>query len=190
LAARLVPAAVHEADRHVRDLLAAAEEEARATVAAAHASRERIVAEAAEAGRQEGLARAAGMLAATSRERDRRLAAAEREVVTLALAVARKVLDRELAGRAEAVADLAARALEEARGRRDVLLRVNPADAVAVRAAEGRLSAILLHAPLAIREDPSVAPGAAVVETEAGRVDASIDTQLALLARALDEAWS
>jgi flagellar biosynthesis/type III secretory pathway protein FliH len=65
---------------------------------------------------------------------------------------------------------------------------VNPADAAPVRAAEGRLAAILLHAPLAVREDPAVRPGAAIVETEAGRVDASPETQLELLARALEEA--
>jgi flagellar biosynthesis/type III secretory pathway protein FliH len=185
--ARLVPAAVHDADRRVREMIARAEEEARGIAAAAEASRARLVAEAAEEGHREGLARAAATLAAAGRERDRCLAAAEREVVALALAVARKVLGRELAYGA-AVADLAARALEEARARREVLLRVNPADAAAVREAEGRLAAILLRAPLAVREDPAVPPGGAVVETEAGCVDASVDTQLALLARALDEA--
>ena len=169
-------------------MVAGAEEEARAIVAAARASVDRIVAEATEAGRREGLARAAAALVAAGDERDRRLAAAEREVVVLALAVARKVLGRELAAGSAAVADLAARAIEEARDRRDLVLRVNPADAAAVRAVEGRLASIPTRARLAVREDPSVAPGAAVVETEAGRVDASVDTQLELLARALDEA--
>jgi flagellar biosynthesis/type III secretory pathway protein FliH len=65
---------------------------------------------------------------------------------------------------------------------------VNPADRAQVRAAEGRLAAILLRAPLAVREDPAVPPGGVVVETEAGRVDATVDTQLELLARALEEA--
>ncbi len=190
LSPRLVPAAVHDADRRVREMVAGAEEEARAILAAAHASVERIVAEASEVGRREGLARAAAVLVAAGEERDRRLASAGREVVVLALAVARKVLGRELAVGSGAVADLAARAIEEARDRRDVVLRVNPVDAPAVRAAEGRLAAIPTRARLALREDPAVAPGGAVVETEGGRVDASAETQLELLARALDEASS
>jgi len=188
LPSRVVPGAVHDADRHVREMIAAAEERARAILSGAEAARERIRAEAVEAGRGEGLARTAAALAGAAVARDRRLAAAEREVVALALAVARKVLGHELAGGSPAVAELAARALAEARERRHVLLRVNPADGAAVRAAEGRLAAILRHAPLAVREDPAVAPGAAVVETEAGRVDASVETQLELLARALEEA--
>jgi flagellar biosynthesis/type III secretory pathway protein FliH len=185
--ARVVPAMVHDADHRVREMIARAEAEARGIVAEAEAARARLAAEAAEEGRREGLARAAATLAAAARERDRRLAAAEREVVTLALAVARKVLARALAAGPGAAVELAARALEEARERREVLLRVNPADAAAVRDAAGPLGAILLRAPLAVREDAAVAPGGAVVETEAGTVDACVETQLALLARALED---
>jgi flagellar biosynthesis/type III secretory pathway protein FliH len=188
LPARLVPAAVHDAHRRGRELVQAAEAEACRILAEAEAARGRLRAEAEEEGHRLGVARAASLLAAAAAERDRMLATVERELVRLAVDIARKVLGDELAARPGAVADLAARALQEARGRREVTLRVHPADAQAVRGAGDTLAAILLRAPLSVREDPGIARGSVFVETEAGRIDARIETQLAHLARALEEA--
>lgn len=182
-----VPAAVHEADGRVRETLAAAEARAREIVAAGEAAREAIRAEAEEAGRRAGLARAGALLAEIAAARDRRLAEVEREVATLALEVAGGLLGRALATSEEAVVELAARAIAAARDRREVVLRVHPDDARTVRAAERRLGALLARAALDVREDPAVGPGGAVVETEAGWVDARVETQLSELARALEE---
>jgi flagellar biosynthesis/type III secretory pathway protein FliH len=187
LEGRRIPSAVHETDLYVRERVAAAEEEGRRIRAEADADRERVRAAAEAEGRREGLARAGATLAAAAADRDRRLAGAEREIVALALSVARKVLAREVAGGGPAVAELAALALAEARERREVTLRVHPVDIPAIRASEGSLRTLLMRAPLALREDPAVAPGGAVVETEAGRIDASIEAQLADIARVLDE---
>jgi flagellar biosynthesis/type III secretory pathway protein FliH len=168
-------------------MIAAAEERAARVLAEAQAARARVLADAEEDGRRSGLARAGAVLAAATAARERRLAAVEREIAAIALDVAGKLLGRELASREDAVVDLAARALAGARERREVTLRVHPDDARAVRAAEGALAAILARAPLAVREDSGVARGGAVVETEAGSIDASVETQLAELARALEE---
>ena len=186
---RRIEAAEFNAAERARAIVAEAEARARELLEAAQAERERIRADAAEQGRAEGLARAGATLVAAAAARDRRLAGAEREVVALALDVARKVLGRELAQDRSAVADLAAQALAVARDRREVTLRVNPEDADAIRAAAGRLGALLARAPgLDVREDPAVERGGAVVETEAGRVDARVEAQLAALARAIEEA--
>ncbi|HEY6100781.1 MAG TPA: FliH/SctL family protein [Anaeromyxobacter sp.] len=187
---RRIPGAVHQATEKVREMVAAAEAEARRILSAAEAARDGIRASAAEEGRREGLARAAAALALVEVERTRRLARVEGELVALALDVARKVLGRELAERRSAFADLVARGLAEVRERREVVLRVNPADAPAVRAADGVLGAALARARLDVREDGAVAPGAAVIDTEAGRLDAGIEAQLAHLGRALEEALS
>jgi flagellar biosynthesis/type III secretory pathway protein FliH len=185
---RRIAAVVCDADRRVREMLAAAQDDARRIREEAEAERESLRAAAAEEGRSEGRAEAAGALAAASAERDRLLASAEREVVSLVLAITRKVLGRELAAREGAIADLAARALAEVRERREVTLSVNPADAPAVRGAEPPLASALLRARLVVREDPGVARGSAVVDTEAGRLDAGIDAQLDRLLPALLEA--
>jgi flagellar biosynthesis/type III secretory pathway protein FliH len=186
-AGRRVEAVVYDADQRVREMVARAEERARAVAAEAEAARARIVAEAHAEGLRAGEARAAAALVAAAAARDRLLAGAERELAELAVAVARRVLGRELAAPG-AVASLAAAALSEARSRREVVLRVSRADAGELRAAEGALGAVLERAPLAVREDPALAPGDVVVETEAGRIDARIEAQLGALARALAEA--
>jgi type III secretion protein L len=183
-----VPAAVVEASERAKAIIASAEEGARRVVAEADAAAKRLRAEAIDAGRHEGLARAAAVLASAAEERERRLAPLAREVAGLALEVARRVLGDALAASPELVVDLARRALAEARDREVVVLRVAPGDLERVRAAEGRLAALLRRAPgLRIREDAALALGDVVVETEAGRVDARVTAQLGMLERALAE---
>jgi flagellar biosynthesis/type III secretory pathway protein FliH len=182
-----IPGAVRDADRRVREMIAAAEARAAAIVSAAEGEGVAARARAEDEGHRAGLARAGAALAAAAAARDRRLAAVEREVAAIALEIARAVLGRELSTRPDAVVDLAARALAEARERREVTLRVHPDDAREVRAAEGRLGAILARAPLAVREDAGLAPGDAVVETDGGCIDARIETQLGELRRAVEE---
>jgi flagellar biosynthesis/type III secretory pathway protein FliH len=187
LEARRITSAVYEADLRVRETIAAAEQRARTLVEDAEAARSHVLAEAREMGRREGLAEVAGALARAAAERDRILAQVPREVAGLALAVARRILGREAQGAGTALA-LAEAAVAAARGRRLAVLRVNPADVDAVRAGEGQLAARLGGAPIEVREDPSVAVGGAVVDTDAGRIDASIEAQLEVFARAFDEA--
>jgi flagellar biosynthesis/type III secretory pathway protein FliH len=185
---RRIAAAVHEATERARALLRDAEEAARRVRADAEEGRARALAEAAERGRDEGLARAATVLARAAAARDRLLVASEREVAHLALEVAGAILGRALASDPSLVAAVAARAVSAARDRREVTLRVHPSDEGTVRAAASGLAALLARAPgLVLRADPAVPPGGAVVETEAGRVDASVEAQLALLARTLRE---
>lgn len=187
-AGRRIEGALFDAAAEARAMLAVAEAEAAQIRAGALAERDRIRAEAVEAGRQEGLGRAAATLAGAAAERDRRLGGLAGEVAALALEVARKVLRRELALDPGAVEALAAAAIAEARDRREVVLRVSPDDAPALREAEGRLAALLARAPgLSLREDPSLARGDVVVETEAGTLDARVEAQLAALARALED---
>ena len=187
LPARRIEAAVFDADRRVREMVSRAEERARQIVGEAEEARERVLADARAAGVRDAEARAAATLALAAAARDRILADAETEVVDLAVAVARRVLARELAV-PDAVVALARAALAEARARRQVVLRVSAADAPGIRAAESPLAAILGRAALEVREDPSLARGDVVVETEAGRIDARVEAQLEIVVRAMAEA--
>lgn len=181
---RRIEAAVWDADRRVREMNAAAEDDARRIRAEAEAERSRLRAEAISAGRAEGVAAAAAELVRAATARDRLLARVRADLVELAVAIARRILAREVAA-GDAVEAIAAAALAEARERREVVLRIHPADAARIRGARERLDALLLRGALAVREDPAVPPGGAVVETEAGSLDARIETQLELLAAAL-----
>jgi flagellar biosynthesis/type III secretory pathway protein FliH len=188
VAPRRVDREVHDAALRAREVLAAAEVEAAAIRARATADAARVRAEAAEAGRREGTARAAAIHAEAARARDLRLAGAEREVVALAVEVARRVVGRTLELDPGAVVQVAAGALAAARARRQVTVRVHPSDAAAIRAGSARLAALLPRAPgLGVLEDPDLAPGDVIVATEAGELDARIETQLGALAAALDE---
>jgi type III secretion protein L len=178
-----------EARARAEALLAEAEETASRLRDEAAAARASTLREAAREGREEGLASAASALAGVALAREQRLRALEAEVAAVALEVARVLLGGELAAAPERVLELARRALRPVRDRREVVLRLNPADVPLVRAGQGGLAAQLSRAPgLSLREDAAMARGGVVVETEAGSVDARVEAQLALLERALAEA--
>ncbi len=172
-----------EAERRAAALIADAE--ARAADADARAAALR--AESMSAGLEAGRAEAGALLIAAAAARDRILAEAEEALPRLALAVAEKVIRRTLASERDAVCELAAAALAEARGRRVVRLRLHPGDLPAAAAQRSRLAALAGGPGLELLEDPTLAPGDAVVETEAGLADARVETQLGALRRALLE---
>ncbi|WP_161974482.1 FliH/SctL family protein [Piscinibacter terrae] len=83
-----------------------------------------------------------------------------------------------------AVAAVAAAVLREAGDGAVTTLRVHPEDAALMQVVlEGSG-----HQGIAIESDPGIKLGGCVADTAAGRLDASFDTQLALLAQALAEA--
>lgn len=183
-----IDGAVVDAATRARAIVDAARQEASGIRSEIAAERERARAEAEGEGYESGRARAAALLASAAAERDRILRTLAREVASLSVDVARRVLGRELTTDPAAVVDVAARVLESARERAVVTLRASPADVPRLRAAEPRLAALLARAPgLTVREDPSLSAGDVVVETEAGRLDGRVDAQLAALERALAE---
>jgi len=112
-------------------------------------------------------------------------ASAERELVALALAIARRILRRELHVDAEAVLGLAKAALEKASLREVTEVRLHPALAGPVRAHLARIGA---PQSIEVREDPALEPGGVLVETARGTIDASLETQLDEIGRGLADA--
>ena len=173
----ILKAAAFEAIERARARAAAAEAEAARLVAEAAGQAAALRDQARAVGHAEGRAEAAAALARAGAERDRLLAAAGPEVVALAVAVARKVLGRELRTGPDLVATLAARALGAAREHREVRLRVSPGDLEAARAA--------VPAGVAVEADADLAAGACVVLTAAGRIEAGLEAQMDEVARVL-----
>lgn len=162
-----------------------------ASLELARAEAEAILARArAEAARLEADARAEIEARRTAREGESRLGlerlreAMEEEVVALALAVAAKVLAVAVED-PRAVRETARRALRLAGGSERLRLRCHPEDEAALRA--GALQEDGAAAPVLIVPDPAVGRGGALLETDAGAVDARIETQLGRLARGLAE---
>jgi flagellar assembly protein FliH len=120
----------------------------------------------------ERLAQALGELAVLKR---RVRNEAEMELVKLALAIARRILRRELATDPEAIQGVAHAALQKLQNRELHRVRIFPAGAEAVRACLEHSGA----APaIQVVPDPSLRPGDVLFETSAGELDASIETQL------------
>lgn len=131
--------------------------------------------------------RGAAETVAAAVARGRALAAEEGAVIALACAVARSILGREAASGPEVLRDVTARALARIRGARLVVLRVHPDDVDATRsAAGGWFPPGIEPAEIAVRGDAAVARGGVVVESERGRIDATLDRQLEEIARILD----
>ncbi len=102
---------------------------------------------------------------------------AEEDVVKLALAIARRVLYRELSIDPEAILGLVKAALGRLDAREIQRLRVSPADAELLR------RRVNLPAAIEIVADTSLERGAAIFETVRGHLDASVQTQLAEIER-------
>jgi flagellar assembly protein FliH len=100
---------------------------------------------------------------------------AERELVKLSLAVARRILHRELLADPESIQAIVYAALQKLQNREISRVRVYLAGAAAVRAAmerTGHRNAVEVIA------DPMLPLGAILFETALGELDASVETQL------------
>ncbi len=109
---------------------------------------------------------------------------AEADAIRLSLAIARRVLRRELSVDPDALRGLATAALEKLEKREICRVRTGPAHTACVSALLRRDAA---EAPIEVVPDASLAPGALVFETEGGDLDASVDTQLGEIERGLTD---
>lgn len=153
----------------------------------AHAEAERIretaKREAANEAREEEAARlAASFLALRKADEER----AERDLdrtVEVAKILAERLVGEGLKIEPERIAGLAANALAETRGARNVRIDANPEDVAPLREA---LAAVGHRAT--VNAEPSLPRGSLVVHTDLGTIDAQLRPQLDRLAKALREA--
>jgi flagellar assembly protein FliH len=113
-------------------------------------------------------------------------AAAQRDLVGLAVKIAERVTKAHLAAHAEAIQANLADALELAGTQSDVSVRLHPDDqATAEQFAAALLDAEGQRRHIRLKPDESVTRGGCVVSTADGEVDARIETQLSRIAAAL-----
>jgi flagellar biosynthesis/type III secretory pathway protein FliH len=184
--ARRISAEVWEARRAARELLGAAEEQARLIRSEAAGDVAAARAAAVEVGRAEGLARAAAEVARAAGERDRLLAGCAADLVGLAVEMAERILHREVRPGVDALA-AAERALAELRARHRVVVRMSQADMEALRSAGGDAPSSVTG-PARLSVDPDLAPGEVIVEADGAAVDGRFRSQLAEFLRAVAEA--
>jgi len=114
--------------------------------------------------------------------RGRLRAEAESDLVQLSLAIARRVLRRELAIDPDALHGLILGALEKLQGQEISRVRVHPAHVALVTESLLQNSA---SAKVEVMADPSRELGTVIFETRHGNLDASVDSQLQEIERGL-----
>lgn len=182
----VVDGEVFDAHQRAKEILEQAERQATQIRQKAEDQREEVLAAAREAGRQEGLAQATEVILRARQERARIVEAAEPEIIRLALAVAERIVGTAVQLDEDLVLKISAQAIESVRHQRELVLRVNPEDAVLLRNGRKKLMDMLGRTKdIAVREDPEVERGGCVVETENGSVDAQLRTQIQMIEQAL-----
>jgi flagellar assembly protein FliH len=109
---------------------------------------------------------------------------AEIELLKLSVAIARRIVHREIQLDAEALSGVVHAALQKLQSRETSRVRVFPAGADMVRAALDRFGA---PPALEVFPDPSLRPGDLIFETGMGQLDASVETQLQEIQRGLTD---
>ena len=181
-----------------RQILAEHQADAAAIVAEAEAKRQAVFDEAREQGYAEGhaagladgaqaardelaveLELAHGVAAQAKVDREMLIAAAEPEIVRLALEMTRKLIAREVAVDPDIVKGLVTRALLKAAGDGAMRLRLHPETISRLGSYLADVSARFVSRGVEVVPDPTVEPGGAIVDTRTGSVDARLSTQLA-----------
>ena len=166
-------------------ILERATKEAEEVVSKAVAEAASIREEAREQGKQEAWASLTHELAKVRAERQALLQEAESEALDLAFALARRIISKKIEAQPELVRDVLKEVAQSARGRRSLVFRVHPDDLELVRAQQQTLSQELEGAAVYFDDDATLSRGECVIETEAGRIDGRLDTQLQILRDAL-----
>jgi flagellar assembly protein FliH len=107
---------------------------------------------------------------------------AEADMVKLSLAIARRVLRRELAVDPEALHGLVMAALEKLQGQELCRVKVHPSHAAIVKSS---LQKSVTGSAIEVIPDASREPGTVIFETQRGNLDASVDSQLREIERGL-----
>jgi len=107
---------------------------------------------------------------------------AEGDTIKLAMAIARRILRRELAADPEVLQGILRAALERLKGQEISRVRVHPSHAALVTAC---LQGGTGGNPIEVIADPSRDPGDVIFETQRGSLDASVESQLQEIERGL-----
>lgn len=202
--------ALRQAEEEAQSLLEAARREAEALIEKARTEAEALAAAAREAGqregyetglvrgREEGLAeirreaaalveKAERFLTQALEERKRILEESRDDILKLVLKFAEKIVRSEIRADRGAILRTLEAAIKLINDHRRAVIRVHPRDLELAREGMGNfLQFFPSSAEVEVRADETVEPGGCLIETEAGDVDARVETQLAELAEKLE----
>lgn len=134
----------------------------------------------------DAIAKAQQMLDASQQDAKEMILGAERQIVDIALTVARKIIAYEVAENPMVVLPLVKAALQKVSDQEEVVIRVSADDFDSVLMAKKDLQAMVgrEHA-LKIIVDHTIDSGSCIIDTSYGAVDARLDTQFETIKKAL-----
>lgn len=176
---------VYDAKEEAQRILQRARDEAAAIVAQARQEGERLQAQAREegyaAGKDQAASEVSALLARQTQQFQALLASVEPQVVGLTMSIVKKVFGEAVALDPQLVVKVTQNALRTVRQRREITIRAHPEDVAALRQHRRQLLDVLLRTnDYALEEDPAIMRGGVIIETEAGRIDARLETQIAV----------
>ncbi len=134
------------------------------------------------------LAEADQTLVEARQEREKIIRQAEDEIAQLAVAVARKIIFREMFADPSIVGDIVQEAIRKVTDREEITVKVHSADLDFVLSRQEDLTKTIKGIrKLKILADNSISPGGCVIETPNGTVDARIESQLAEIEQSILE---
>lgn len=184
-APKIVRRAVLQSLRQVQTQLEEVDARAQQIIAQAEQQAEAIREQAREQGRAEALSELLAALNSARGEYARLIDEAEQDIVTLAMEVAQRIVHRQLQLSPETLRDILRGALELVRDKRQITVLVHPDDLELVSGWRHELSELVEARTIFFEADERVEHGGCFIETEAGRVDARLSTQLDTFKRAL-----
>lgn len=186
----VIKKAQHEAD----EAISQAKQEAENIITQARRQAEELKTEAHKeglaAGHQEGLAKAKqeieanlrdslNILSQAEEERVQRIASSEAELLKLVTGIAEKIIGSELKSHPEQIVFIVKEALSRVATANSIIVKINPEDLQIIRENLPALQEVFDEPKtIAIKEDQTILPGDCFIETENGKVDARIKSQL------------
>lgn len=134
--------------------------------------------EQARAEAEEIRSRARQVLKQAEEQRAKTLESLEREIIGLSVDIAEKILARQLSLDPETVLAIAREALQLVKDREHITIFFNPADRETFEKNTEELKRLLpAHASLNLLSDDSITPGGCIVESEHGKVEATLEAR-------------
>lgn len=184
-ATRVVSARVVDAIEEADLELERASREADRMLEEARREADRLREEARSEGHEEGLAEVVELMAQARKEYSALIEGAEDDMLELAARLAERIVGEALELDPSRMQRIAADVLRHARGKQQITVSVAPSDREALEPATGELSRVVDGVAVHLEADPALDRGSCVIQTETGRIDGRIETQLETLLRAI-----
>lgn len=137
------------------------------------------------------VAKSQQLLDLANEEYRERILASERQIIEIALAVAQKILNREVAENPISLLPIVRAALEKVQDQDQITIFVGPEDYDLLLQAKRDLQMLVgRERALTISSDTTISPGGCLIDTPCGTVDARIDIQLETIKKSLRDALS